>query len=78
MNKNCLSLLSKAFAQEVNSAISGGPNLLRTTSKIADQLVLDGYLYKKVIIYEGRFPVEISGYELTDLGRMEYCLSCKL
>jgi hypothetical protein len=77
MNKKSLKLLEQVFLCEINSALSkDGIGLFQTKNKLADQLVSEGYLERKTVLLPGRFPVSISGYELTHLGRFTYCASC--
>ncbi len=78
MNKRQIVLLEKAFAAEIEHAIEKkGSGLLHKKSKIADQLVTDGYLQWVSFTLPGRFPVTVSGYALTEFGRITYCFSCE-
>ena len=76
MHKKSLQLLEKAFSAEVNAALSGGLHLIQSRTKLAAELVADGLLVEKTISLGGRFPVEVKGLELTELGRLTYCMSC--
>ncbi len=78
MNKNEISLLEKAFDAEVSAALNNtGIHLMQTKSKLAEKLVEDGFLRKASIrMRGGAFPCTVDGYELTEAGRMAYCLSC--
>ena len=70
-------MLEKAYAAEVNGALTGGFGLMQTRSKIAAKLVEDGYLRPTEETLRDRFGViKVRGYELTDLGRLTYCMSC--
>lgn len=77
MNKKTLRLLEKAFDSEVHAALSGGVNLIQSRTKWAKQMVADGLLAEKTINIGGRFPMKIQGFELTELGRMTYCMNCE-
>ena len=77
MNKRELALLEKAFSLEIEAALNGVSDLMKTKSKLADDLVIGGYLIKAKDQLCGRFPVTIEGYRLTDLGRMTYCKTCE-
>lgn len=78
MNKRELLLLEKAFNAEIGAALSGsGVHLIQTRSKLALKLVEDGMLAKKTVNMGGRFPMTINGFELTELGRMIYCMNCE-
>lgn len=76
MNKQELDLLEKAFNAQVDHAITGrGFSLIQTKSKLAEKLADEGYLQRQEITLGGRFPIVISGYELTILGNLAYCTS---
>lgn len=72
LNKRSMALLEKAFAAE----IAGGLGLMQTKSKLAAQLVEEGYLMQVTERINCRLPVTVEGYRLTHLGRLTYCLSC--
>jgi len=78
MKKQELKMLEKIYAAEINGALSGGCHLFQTKSKIADALTTEGYVRKRTMVlsFGGMFPVHIEGYELTELGRMAYCMTC--
>lgn len=77
MDKREMALLEKAFANEVNGAIMKTPHVMQTKSKLADKLVADGLLRKAEVVYgPGVFAIRIVGYELTEAGRMAYCMTC--
>lgn len=76
MNKKEMQLLEKAFDAEVHAALSGGVHLIQSRTKLAAKMVDDGMLAETSISLGGRFPVEVKGLELTELGRMTYCMSC--
>lgn len=75
MNKRTLALLERAYTQEIESALSGGLDIIQTKSKLAEKLCEDGYL--EYVVYEidtgGKSFVEYKGYVLTHAGRMAYC-----
>ena len=79
MNKKENELLEKAYAAEVESALNHSriQRIMQTKSKtLAEKLVSDGMLRKVSERFNGSFPCTVDGYELTELGRMSYCLSC--
>lgn len=79
MNKRELALLEKAFSAEIDSAFNkGGIHLLQTKAKkLAEKLVNEGYLEKRTLQRKaGVLTMTITGYELTHLGRLTYCVSC--
>lgn len=75
MTKPELALLEKAFEAEIEGALKHGPRLFQSKSNLAKKLVAKGYLVESEAVLGGRFPVRIKGYELTELGRLEYCIS---
>lgn len=77
MNKQELALLEKAYAAEVDAALSkSGLYMMQTmATKRADALVADGLLRKVKETLAGRYTVE--GYALTDAGRLAFCLTCE-
>lgn len=71
-----LALLEKAFAAEIDAAVSkGGIHLMQTEqTELADKMVADGLLLKaEITLPGGPFPVRVEGYELTHAGRLAYC-----
>jgi hypothetical protein len=72
MTKAELKMLERAFACEIEG------RLLQTKSKLAQQLVCDGYL----VSVEERIPfpplgtMTVAGFRLTLLGNLTYCMSC--
>lgn len=75
IDKKSLDLLEKAFAAEVEGAVSGGVGMLQTKSLTAKRLAESGYLDEKVVTLSGNPPVTVRGFALTHLGRAEYCMS---
>lgn len=74
MTKSERTILEKAFEVEVNGALSThGIHLFQTKSKVAAKLAEEGYLTFSSTNFRG---VKISGYELTHLGRLTYCVTC--
>lgn len=73
MKKSELAILEKAFAAELNGAVSPSRiHVFQTRSKVAKKLMDEGYLRFVETSYAG---VRISGYELTHAGRLAYCSS---
>ena len=69
-----LNILERAYEAEIRSAFSEDlPHLLQTKSKTAKKLVEDGFLDFTTILIGN---VQVSGYVLTDLGRLAYCTEC--
>ncbi len=76
MTKSELAILEKAFAAEIDGALSGGLRLFQSRSKVAKHLVAEGYLREVTEHHGGVMRVRVTGYELTEVGRLAYCLSC--
>jgi hypothetical protein len=76
MNKRELDLLERAFAAEIDAAVSNGLGILQTKSKLAEQMVRDGLLERRRVTLGGRVPVAVEGYGLTLLGNLTYCMTC--
>lgn len=74
MNKRELALLERAYTQEIDSALSGGLDILQTKSKLAQKLCEDGLLeWRTATINTYIAPMLIEGYVLTHAGRIAYC-----
>ena len=74
MSKPWMRLLEKAYAAEVNGALGGYSRIMQTrATKLAGDLVAAGYLRA---VEESIGRVTIKGYDLTELGRLTYCMSC--
>lgn len=75
MNKRELALLERAFDAEVTEALNGtGLFVIQTRSKLAEKLEREGLLRRQSIRMDVGLPFEVSGYALTELGRMTYCM----
>ena len=75
MKKSEIAMLEKTYSAEVEGALNNYPWMMQTRSlKTAKKLVDDGLLQQVTEQYHG---VTISGYELTELGRLVYCMQCK-
>ena len=76
MNAKDLALLERAYASEVNAALSKSNLYMMQTNatKRADALVTDGMLRKVTETIDGLYT--INGYALTEAGRFAYCLTC--
>lgn len=77
VNKKEIAVLGKAFAAEVEDAITHSPRLFQGRGKVIEKLVAGGLLRKKSERLGGRFPITIEGYELTSFGRVSYCMTCQ-
>jgi len=76
MNKRKLALLERAFDAEVTSALEKtGMYVMQTKSRLALELVAEGLLQEVTISAGGLPPISVTGYALTELGRMSYCMS---
>ena len=76
MDKKRLAILEKAYAAEIDSALSGSPlHILQTRSGLAGILEYEGFLRRIKISHLG---VTVEGYELTHAGRLAYCMTCEM
>lgn len=73
MSKKTLSILENIFCAEINNELP----FQKIGPKAAQKLVDEGYIQPMQIVLGGRFPVPIKGWQLTHLGRMSYCMTCK-
>jgi len=76
MDKQDMALLEKAYAAEVDAALSKSELYMMQTKATnrANRLVADGMLRKVSKTFAGRYTVE--GYALTEAGRLAYCMAC--
>ena len=70
MNKKQLTMLEKAWAEEIDT---GSIGIIQTKSKVAEQLVTLGYLEPDTVNLGGYLPVVIDGYRITHAGIFAYC-----
>lgn len=75
MSKAELDILEKAFAADVEHAISSGLGLIQTKSRVAKRLCDDGLLAESQVTLPGRIPVVVKRYSITLLGHFAYCTS---
>lgn len=74
MDNKRLKLLERAYEAEITAALSGhGLHMMQTKAALAETMVEEGYLAKCKETVSG---VTIEGYELTDVGRMAFCMEC--
>lgn len=78
MEKKEIALLERAYTAEVEAALSkSGVHVMQTKAKqLADKLVADGLLRAASVRTPGPWPCTVDGYELTEAGRLAYCLTC--
>jgi len=75
MNKREIEILGRAYEAEIGAAVGNKLHIIQGKSKAIQKLADDGYLKAVTITLVGRPPVEVEGYELTELGRLAYCTS---
>jgi hypothetical protein len=79
MTKKELQILEKCFTSEINHAIEKTPFPAQFGRKKPSSSLLkleaEGYIRRVTETLGGRFPVRIDGWALTELGRVEYCMS---
>ena len=69
--KKTLVALEKVFAAEIAGRLP-----FQSKAKLFGRLCDEGLLEPMERVLGGRFPVSISGYQLTHAGRITYCTSC--
>ena len=74
MKSSEIKALEKVFTAEIEDRLP-----FQSKAKIYASLRDEGYLQDMKVIYGAgeRFPVICSGYQLTHLGRMTYCDTCR-
>lgn len=70
--KKTLRALEKVFAAEIVGHLP-----FQSKAKIFAELCDVGLLEPMQRRFGGRFPVTVSGYQLTHAGRITYCASCE-
>jgi hypothetical protein len=76
MKAKDLKLLERVFEAEINGALSGAPRCAQIKSKRMIFLQHEGYVQETTVTLPGRFPIKVTGWELTEFGRLTYCMSC--
>lgn len=71
MTKKTFLALEKVFAAEIEGRLP-----FQSRARIYQDLCKDGLLSLGQKMYGGRFPVVVTGYYLTDAGRIAYCMRC--
>ncbi len=73
MTKAELNALEKVFAAEIEDRLP-----FQSKAKIFHRLCEDGYLQPMERKFgSGRFVINVTGYQLTHLGRFTFCESCR-
>ena len=74
MNKKELAILERAFESEFKAALEKTPLPIQGKGKIYKKMVDDHLLEPYTGIWRG---INITGYVLTHVGRMAYCMTCE-
>lgn len=72
MRKPVRVALQKVFAAEIDNRLP-----FQSRAKIYATLCTEGMLAPMEVVYGGRFPVIVQGYQLTQAGRIDYCETCR-
>ena len=72
-----MKLLEAMFADEIEQALSGRGMPFQTRSKRIQILAEEGYVMPLKVVLGGRLPVSVTGWQLSHLGRLTYCATCK-
>ena len=75
MKKSELKFFEKVYEAEVTAALTSAYfNVYQSKAKIAQSLVDKGFIHTRVMTLGN---IKVEGYELTNFGRMTYCMSCE-
>lgn len=80
MKKSHMNALGKVFASEIDQAMKpkGIPRFpFQSKANVFAELEVLGLVKRETVILPGQFRVEITGWALTEVGRMSYCAECK-
>lgn len=70
--KRIIAALEKVFAAEIEGRLP-----FQSKARIFSELARDGFLAPMTRTFGGRFPVSVTGWQLTHAGRILYCSECK-
>jgi hypothetical protein len=77
MTKNELRALEKIFSHEIDQALNHHNLPFQSKAKVYETLEADGMIkYVTVTVGSGWSAVNVSGWQLTLLGHVTYCLTC--
>lgn len=71
MTKEVYQALEKVFAAEVDGLLP-----FQSKAKIFQELCEQGLLLPMEVVFGGRFPVTVKGFQLSHAGRIMYCNEC--
>ena len=71
MLKKHFNALEKIFEREIAGTLP-----FQSKAKIYTELEADGMVKKDTRTFGGRFPVKVTGWTLTNKGRLLYCQAC--
>lgn len=79
MKKAHYTALGNVFAHEVENALNHRDLPFQSKAKVYRELEADGMLWRRAVsLGTDRFgAVTVEGWELTDVGRLSYCMECK-
>lgn len=76
ISKQQLRILEKVFLAEIEDRLPC-QFMRKSQVDVVKALVRQNLIAPMTITIPGRFPVEVSGYQLTHAGRFLYCSQCK-
>jgi len=71
MLKKHFNALEKIWEREIAGTLP-----FQSKAKIYKELEADGMVEKYIRVFAGRFPVTVTGWALTQRGRLLYCEAC--
>lgn len=69
--KRIINALEKVFAAEIDGRLP-----FQSKARIYSELADDGLVAPMERQFGGRFPITVSGWQLTHAGRLLYCSEC--
>lgn len=77
LNKTQLAFLGKLMHAEVIASLNPSRlHVVQGHGKVVEGLKDKDMIRETTVTLRGRFPVKITGWEMTELGRMTFCMSC--
>ena len=76
LTKREYAMLWNVYAAEINGALGNSLGIFQTKSLLIESLRDKGMVRGRTLMLGGRFQTHVSGWELTEYGRLVYCMSC--
>jgi hypothetical protein len=77
VKKSHLRALEKVFAKDIENALAHRNLPFQSTAKVYRELEAEGMVRSVTVkVGTGWSAVEVTGWELTQLGHLSYCMEC--